>query len=162
MEEPKWRTKRKEMAEPMCLDCLRRRIQSDFSDRLVVCHALSNSAFPLSSAAVVQVQFLFLSLSLSKSTCIYKYICTYSRWCTNFWNFWSFADVQFKWGSFTFSVSALLSPNSSPSLLLQLRVYLLLSPFFFPFNSYLFFYNMFPSCFLEPVRFAIWKWITWN
>lgn len=72
-------------------------------------------------------------LSLSKYTCIYKYLCTYSRWCTNFWNVWSFADVQFKWGSFTFSVSALLSPNSSPSLLLQLCVYLLISPFFFSF-----------------------------
>ncbi|XP_062111026.1 protein GFS12 [Humulus lupulus] len=40
--------------EPLCLDCLRRRIQLDSSDRLVFCYALSDSAFPVASTAVVQ------------------------------------------------------------------------------------------------------------
>lgn len=77
------------MAEPMCLDCLRRRIQSDFSDRLVVCHALSNSAFPLSSTAVVQMsdsngeaspsQFLLTYLPTHLHLCFSNYVAEYSQ-----------------------------------------------------------------------------------
>ncbi|XP_050216063.1 protein GFS12 isoform X2 [Mercurialis annua] len=38
-----------------CFDCLRRRIESDFSEQLLFCYGISDSALPLGSSAVVQV-----------------------------------------------------------------------------------------------------------
>ncbi|PRQ39584.1 hypothetical protein RchiOBHm_Chr4g0426861 [Rosa chinensis] len=58
------------MAHQMCFDCLQRRIESEFSGKLVFIHGLSDSAFPFGSNAVVQVQVQFFTpLSLS-SLCI--------------------------------------------------------------------------------------------
>jgi WD repeat-containing protein 81 len=53
-----------------CFECLKRRINSDFSDKLIFSYALSDSAFPFASSAVVQVLvivifFLFLFLIFS-------------------------------------------------------------------------------------------------
>ena len=49
-----------------CFECLNRRIISDFSDKLIFSYALSDSAFPFASSAVVQVlttiSFIFLFL----------------------------------------------------------------------------------------------------
>ncbi|XP_030496842.2 protein GFS12 isoform X1 [Cannabis sativa] len=47
-------TRKMAEGEPLCLDCLRRQIHLDSSDRLVFCYALSDSAFPVASTAVVQ------------------------------------------------------------------------------------------------------------
>ncbi|PON68424.1 Regulatory associated protein of TOR [Parasponia andersonii] len=75
------------MAEPLCFDCLRRRIQSDSSDRLVFCYALSDSAFPIASTSVVQLfdssaspsQFLLTQLATRPNSCFANYVAEYTQ-----------------------------------------------------------------------------------
>ncbi|KAF3662507.1 hypothetical protein FXO38_11126 [Capsicum annuum] len=38
----------------MCIQCLQRRIESDFSDQFIFCYGLSDSPLPLGSTVVVQ------------------------------------------------------------------------------------------------------------
>ncbi|PQQ00141.1 protein GFS12 [Prunus yedoensis var. nudiflora] len=73
------------MAQEMCFDCLHRRIQSDFSEKLVFVYGLSDSAFPFGSTAVVQLcnssgetasapQFLLSYLPSHEQDCFTKYV----------------------------------------------------------------------------------------
>ncbi|KAJ6720889.1 hypothetical protein OIU85_024034 [Salix viminalis] len=71
-----------------CFECLKRRIISDFSDKLIFSYALSDSAFPFASSAVVQVpnsngnpstsasasQFVLVQLPSHKHNCLIEYI----------------------------------------------------------------------------------------
>ncbi|XP_030949259.1 protein GFS12-like [Quercus lobata] len=76
------------MKEEMCLECLQRRIKSDFSDRqLVFSYALSHSALPLASTAVVQMcnprgeasasHFIVVYLPSTDHNCLTKYVNEY-------------------------------------------------------------------------------------
>ncbi|BFG14833.1 hypothetical protein CerSpe_011080 [Prunus speciosa] len=76
------------MAHEMCFDCLHRRIQSDFSEKLVFVYGLSDSAFPFGSTAVVQLcnssgetasapQFLLSYLPSHEQDCLTKYVNEY-------------------------------------------------------------------------------------
>lgn len=76
------------MAHQMCFDCLQRRIQSEFSGKLVFIHGLSDSAFPFGSTAVVQLsnssgeaasapQFLLKYLPSHDQDCLTKYVNEY-------------------------------------------------------------------------------------
>ncbi|KAH7517721.1 hypothetical protein FEM48_Zijuj09G0094300 [Ziziphus jujuba var. spinosa] len=75
------------MAELTCFDCLQRRIQSDFSDRLVFSYGLSDSALPLASTAVVRMsntigeasalQFLLAYLPSHNHCCLANYVNEY-------------------------------------------------------------------------------------
>ncbi|KAF3666304.1 hypothetical protein FXO37_10621 [Capsicum annuum] len=42
------------METQMCIQCLQRRIESDFSDQFIFCYGLSDSPLPLGSTIVVQ------------------------------------------------------------------------------------------------------------
>ena len=43
------------MKRQMCFDCLQRRIQSDFSDKLIFSYGICDSALPFGTRAVVKV-----------------------------------------------------------------------------------------------------------
>ncbi|XP_052207583.1 protein GFS12 [Diospyros lotus] len=71
------------MENQFCFDCLRSRIAADFSDKLVFSYGISDSAFALSSSAVVQTpipgaeaspQFVLVYLPSSLDQCLIKYI----------------------------------------------------------------------------------------
>ncbi|XP_050372767.1 protein GFS12 isoform X2 [Argentina anserina] len=77
------------MAHQMCFDCLHRRIDSDFSGKLVFIHGLSDSAFPFGSNAVVQLlsssseaasapQFLLKYLPSHHQDCLTQFVNEYS------------------------------------------------------------------------------------
>lgn len=71
-----------------CFECLKRRINSDFSDKLIFSYALSDSAFPFASSAVVQVsnsngnsstsasasQFEVVQLPSHRHNCLTEYV----------------------------------------------------------------------------------------
>nr|XP_004298261.2 PREDICTED: probable inactive serine/threonine-protein kinase lvsG isoform X1 [Fragaria vesca subsp. vesca] len=78
------------MAHQMCFDCLQRRVESEFSGKLAFIHALSDSAFPFGSNAVVQLsasngeaaasapQFLLKYLPSDDQDCLTKFVNEYS------------------------------------------------------------------------------------
>ena len=49
----------------MCFECLQRRIQRDFSEKLIFCYGISDSALPFGSRAVVQVLSPFFEFNYS-------------------------------------------------------------------------------------------------
>ncbi|CAK7326256.1 unnamed protein product [Dovyalis caffra] len=77
-----------EQEQQTCFECLKRRINSDFSDKLIFSYALSDSAFPFASSAVVQVsnsngnlsalgsasQFILVQLPSQKHNCLIEYV----------------------------------------------------------------------------------------
>ncbi|KAI3687414.1 hypothetical protein L1987_81110 [Smallanthus sonchifolius] len=68
------------MDAQFCFDCLQRQIRTDFSDKLLFNHALSASALPFSSDAVVQMQmqdFLLMYLPIDEDACFTNYINEY-------------------------------------------------------------------------------------
>uniref|UniRef100_A0A2N9EIF4 BEACH domain-containing protein n=1 Tax=Fagus sylvatica TaxID=28930 RepID=A0A2N9EIF4_FAGSY len=75
------------MDEEMCFECLQRRINSDFSDRLVFSYGLSHSALPLGSSAIVQMckpsgessasHFILAYLPTQDQNCLTKYVNEY-------------------------------------------------------------------------------------
>ncbi|PSR97851.1 hypothetical protein CEY00_Acc24500 [Actinidia chinensis var. chinensis] len=75
------------MEDQMCLECLQRRIRADFSDNLTFSHAISDSALPFASAAVVQMsnsgsgeaspQFVLVYLPRCEYDCLGKFIDAY-------------------------------------------------------------------------------------
>lgn len=67
----------------MCFDCLQRRIQADFSDKLIFSYGLSDSAFPFGSSAVVQLsdscvedsaQFVLVYIPSYRHDCLTRYV----------------------------------------------------------------------------------------
>ncbi|XP_022138854.1 protein GFS12 isoform X2 [Momordica charantia] len=68
-----------------CYECLKSRIKFDFSDRLIVSYAISDSALPFTSTAVVQVsngetsgfQFMIVYLPAHDYNCITNYVNEY-------------------------------------------------------------------------------------
>ncbi|XP_010276538.1 PREDICTED: protein GFS12 isoform X2 [Nelumbo nucifera] len=71
------------MEKQTCFECLQRRIQSDFSDKLVFCYGISDSALPFGSRAVVQwtssdgelsTQFLLVCVPRQEDECLAKYV----------------------------------------------------------------------------------------
>ncbi|XP_038721856.1 protein GFS12 isoform X2 [Tripterygium wilfordii] len=72
------------MEEQTCFDCLRRRISADFSDQLIFSHAISDSALPFSSTAVVQMpssgaggsgsRFIVMQLPRDGHDCLNNYV----------------------------------------------------------------------------------------
>ncbi|XP_042027457.1 protein GFS12 isoform X1 [Salvia splendens] len=70
-------------AAKMCLECLQRRIEADFSGRLTFLHSVSDYRLPFASAAVVQVsnsdlatppQFVFNYMPYRTTDCFSKYV----------------------------------------------------------------------------------------
>ncbi|KAK9287648.1 hypothetical protein L1049_016085 [Liquidambar formosana] len=71
------------MEDEMCFHCLQRRIQADFSDKLLFSYGLSDSALPFSSSAVVQMsnscgedsaEFILVYLPSNQHDCLTKYV----------------------------------------------------------------------------------------
>ncbi|XP_010672618.2 protein GFS12 isoform X2 [Beta vulgaris subsp. vulgaris] len=71
------------MEENMCIDCLKRRIQSDFSNKLTFSYPISDSALPFASRAVVQMsnsdgevssEFMLVYLPRQEDDCITRYV----------------------------------------------------------------------------------------
>lgn len=67
----------------ICFDCLRRRIQSDFSDKLVFSYGISDSALPFGSRAVVKMsnstgeaasEFMVVYLPRHEDDCLTRYV----------------------------------------------------------------------------------------
>ncbi|XP_065863926.1 protein GFS12 [Euphorbia lathyris] len=69
-----------------CFDCLQQQIKSDFSDQLLFCYGLSDSALPIGSSAVVQIpnsngdslasasHFILERLTRDDHDCLAKYV----------------------------------------------------------------------------------------
>ncbi|CAO2838377.1 unnamed protein product [Amaranthus hypochondriacus] len=71
------------MEEQMCIDCLKHRIQSDFSEKLIFSYAISDSPLPFASRAVVQTpnsngdvssEFMLVYLPRNEDDCITRYV----------------------------------------------------------------------------------------
>ncbi|OVA13544.1 BEACH domain [Macleaya cordata] len=75
------------MENQMCFECLQRRIQRDFSDKLMFCYGISDSALPFGFRAVVQIsagsgeapsQFVLVSVPSHEDDCLAKYVDAYT------------------------------------------------------------------------------------
>nr|GMD63920.1 protein GFS12 isoform X1 [Ipomoea batatas] len=71
------------MGDPMCFECLQRRIREDLSDRLIFCYGLSNSHLPFGSTAVVRLEtssaepspeFVVKYVPYRKGDCLAKFV----------------------------------------------------------------------------------------
>ncbi|KAJ8435741.1 hypothetical protein Cgig2_003163 [Carnegiea gigantea] len=77
------------MERQICFDCLRRRIQSDFSDKLVFSYGIYDSALPFGSRAVVKMsnssgeaasEFMVVYLARHEDDCLTRYVLAGRRW----------------------------------------------------------------------------------
>ncbi|XP_068662652.1 protein GFS12 [Aristolochia californica] len=77
------------MEERICFGCLQKLVQEDFSEKLVFCYGISDSAIPFGSRAVIQVdlagtdkavceevspQFILAAVAKSQDECLSRYI----------------------------------------------------------------------------------------
>ncbi|XP_043709204.1 protein GFS12 isoform X1 [Telopea speciosissima] len=75
------------MENQLCFECLQRHILTDFSDKLIFCYGLSDSALPLGSRAVIQLpnsngeipaQFELVCVPRHEDECFTRYVDEYS------------------------------------------------------------------------------------
>ncbi|XP_043709208.1 protein GFS12 isoform X5 [Telopea speciosissima] len=77
------------MENQLCFECLQRHILTDFSDKLIFCYGLSDSALPLGSRAVIQLpnsngeipaQFELVCVPRHEDECFTRYVLAGRRW----------------------------------------------------------------------------------